>query len=111
MAKQNNNPVDAPIRMSGAGHAFGTDPLDLNDLTPQKQKPETPKMSPELANYLADNGMSSSLPPEYQIPQPSSQSIKDMINSAQVDGIGALQDPFSVGKQVMFDGRNPNMQE
>jgi hypothetical protein len=109
MAKQNNNPVDAPIRMSGAGHAFGTDPLDLNDLTPQKQKPETPKMSPELANYLADNGMSSSLPPEYQIPQPSSQSIKDMINSAQVDGIGALQDPFSVGKQVMFDGRNPNM--
>lgn len=104
MAKQNNNPVNEPVRMSGAGHAFGTDPLDLNDLTPKK--PELPKMSPQLANYLANNGMSSALPPEYKS---NSQSVKDMLLDVQANGIGAMQDPFKVGKQVMFDGRNPNL--
>ena len=99
-----NNHSDFAPGMSGSGKAFGTDALDVTDLAPPAA-PRVPQIDPETAAYLSDNGWDGG--PQTSMPDFTQDNFKDMLNDAQVYGVGrGIQDPFSIGKQAMFDGRD-----
>ena len=97
--------------LNNTGFNIGEDPIDPKALTPKI--PDIPEMSPELAKFMQQNSPPVT-PPTVNTGQvigsPSTESIRQMLNNAQINGVPVATDPFKTGKQIMGDFRNPNLQ-
>jgi len=104
MAEENDitNVPEDDFRMSGAGRGAGTDPLTPQDLAPPPLPP-LPPMSEGLRNYMSEIGMGQ------PVVTATNQSIKDLLNDVQVNGLPVADDAFKMGKQVLGDFNNPNI--
>jgi len=91
----------------GLSGAVDMDPLSLNDLRSKNRLPGPPPKSPELQQYLDEMHGVNKL--NYDLPQPSTQSIQNMVLNAHINGIGADIDPFKDAKPVMGDFSNPKI--
>ena len=108
---ENNNPIDTDfVGLSGAD-MFNPRQSGL----PQPVEPKMPEISNALESYLIDNKIgnyekqnpfSFELPGQYN-PE---QNLEALFSNVNLNGLNVQTDPFTLGKQLPFDARNPNLQ-